>query len=74
MLIKQIAITVYLAHVGCFVPCDTAIIGNFKQIFSLFPEKESNIGGLSFFSKQICKLSRICRFIGPDAIFFIDEF
>jgi len=32
--LKQIALIVYLAHLGCFVPCDKALIGLTDRIFT----------------------------------------
>lgn len=45
--------TVFLNQIGCFVPCFKAELPVFSSIFSYFSSNDSNLTGLSGFTKEI---------------------
>lgn len=48
-LVFQVALIVYMAHIGSFVPAESAVIGEVDRIFSRIKSLESVSVGLSTF-------------------------
>ena len=63
----QVAVIVYMAHIGSFVPAETAVIGQIDRIFSRVKSLESVSVGLSTFMLDI---SQVCNgFIFKEGVF-----
>lgn len=56
-LLFQVAVIIYMAHIGSFVPAESALIGQVDRIFSRVKSLESVSVGLSTFMldiNQVC--------------------
>lgn len=72
--LKQVAIIVYLAHIGSFVPANEATIGLTDKILTRISTRESMSGAESAFAidlKQVALSTRCCT---GRSLILIDEF
>ncbi|KAH7935288.1 hypothetical protein HPB52_005713 [Rhipicephalus sanguineus] len=59
--LKQVALIVYMAHIGSFVPAESAQIGAVDAILTCMYSEESLLHGLSSFGMQ---LNQVCGAVG----------
>jgi len=71
---KQVAIIVFLSHVGCFVPADSAFIGLTDRIFTRVVTKESGAVPQSSFMIDLSQVASMLRLATPRSLLIIDEF
>ena len=70
---KQNAIISYLAHIGCFVPANKAVIGVSDQIFVRTGANDDLSNGFSTFMVEMNELSRILHDATDKSFIVIDE-
>ncbi|KAF2077332.1 hypothetical protein CYY_001335 [Polysphondylium violaceum] len=72
--IKQIAIIVYLTHLGCFVPAERATVSLFDRIFTRISSRECNFISESSFMIDCKQISQMTRFATSNSLLVIDEY
>ncbi|GAB0137774.1 hypothetical protein EsDP_00006027 [Epichloe bromicola] len=72
--LKQVALIVYLAHIGSFVPADTATIGVTDQILTRITTIESSNEHESAFAIDLKQLLHAITHMTPRSLLIIDEF
>lgn len=72
--LKQIAIIVYLAHVGFYVPAKSAYIGVVSSIHSRMQATESATVRLSSFMIDLSQITQAFYNSNPSSLILIDEF
>ncbi|PHH77469.1 hypothetical protein CDD82_3491 [Ophiocordyceps australis] len=72
--LKQVAIIVYLAHVGSFVPADKAIVGVTDKILTRISTRESMCGLESAFAIDVKQAAQAMRFSTRQSLVLVDEF
>ena len=71
---RQVGVLVYLAHVGCFIPCDSARISIVREILVRFSVVETCAVPQSTFQIDLSQMGNILRLAGPGSLVLIDEF
>jgi DNA mismatch repair protein MSH5 len=71
---KQVAIIVFLSHVGSFVPAESALIGLTDRIFTRVVTKESGTVPQSSFMIDLSQVASMLRLATPRSLLIIDEF
>ncbi|KAL8942309.1 MAG: hypothetical protein Q9211_001455 [Gyalolechia sp. 1 TL-2023] len=72
--IKQVALVVYMAHVGCFVPADAAIIGLTDKILTRIATKETITRVQSAFTIDLQQVYKAVHLATRRSLVIIDEF
>ena len=72
--LKQVALIVYLAHTGSFVPADSATIGLTDRILTRISTRESISRNESAFSIDLRQVAFAMNFATPRSLVLIDEF
>ncbi|KAK8048556.1 dna mismatch repair protein msh5 protein [Apiospora phragmitis] len=72
--LKQIALIVYLAHLGCFVPADRARIGITDRILTRIATRESVTRQESAFAIDLRQAAFAMNFATRRSLILIDEF
>ncbi|PHH59179.1 hypothetical protein CDD81_3665 [Ophiocordyceps australis] len=72
--LKQVAIIVYLAHVGSFVPADKAIVGVTDKILTRISTRESMCCLESAFAIDVKQAAQAMRFSTRQSLVLVDEF
>jgi len=72
--LKQIAIIVYLAHIGCFVPAEHATIGITDRILTRIATRESVARSESAFAIDLRQVAFAMNFATRQSLIIIDEF
>lgn len=72
--LKQIALIVYLAHIGCFVPAERARIGITDRILTRIATRESVAKNESAFSIDLRQVAFAMNFATRRSLVLIDEF
>ncbi|KAJ2987793.1 hypothetical protein NUW58_g4315 [Xylaria curta] len=72
--LKQVAIIVYLAHIGCFVPADYAQIGLTDRILTRIATRESVARSESAFATDLRQVAFTMNFATRRSLIVIDEF
>ncbi|XP_064606722.1 mutS protein homolog 5-like isoform X2 [Liolophura sinensis] len=72
--IRQVALIVYMAHIGSFVPAESARICIVDRIFSRVQTKESVSLGMSTFMVDLNQMSDALRSCTENSLVIIDEF
>ncbi|KAI1365065.1 putative MSH5 protein [Xylaria arbuscula] len=72
--LKQIAIIVYLAHIGCFVPAERAQIGLTDRILTRISTRESVARSESAFAIDLRQVAFTMNFATRRSLIIIDEF
>ncbi|ESO92536.1 hypothetical protein LOTGIDRAFT_233005 [Lottia gigantea] len=72
--LKQIALIVYMAHIGSFVPAEKATIGTVDRIFTRIKSLESVSVGLSTFMLDITQMSEALNSAMSRSLILVDEF
>ena len=71
---KQVALIVYLAHIGCYVPADRARIGITDRILTRIATRESVSRNESSFSIDLRQVAFAMNFATRRSLVLIDEF
>ncbi|GAA6033865.1 hypothetical protein JCM8097_000376 [Rhodosporidiobolus ruineniae] len=72
--LKQVALIVFLAHIGCFVPAEEATIGLTDRILTRVSTRESITRGASAFMIDLQQVSFLLRNLTPSSLVLLDEF
>ncbi|XP_055644383.1 mutS protein homolog 5-like [Toxorhynchites rutilus septentrionalis] len=72
--LKEIALICYLAHIGCFVPAESATIGLLDSIYTRLDYPESIFSGKSSFMGELYQMSNILLNTTSKSLVLIDEF
>ncbi|RYP68990.1 hypothetical protein DL769_005377 [Monosporascus sp. CRB-8-3] len=72
--IKQVALIVYLAHIGCFVPAERAHIGLTDRILTRIATRESVSRNESAFSIDLRQVAFAMNFATRQSLVLVDEF
>lgn len=72
--LKQIALIVYMAHIGSFVPATSATIGRFDGIFLRMYVPETMHNNSSSFLVELQQMSKILMNTSARSLVIIDEF
>ncbi|XP_066253416.1 mutS protein homolog 5-like [Euwallacea similis] len=72
--LAQVLITIYLAHIGCYVPAKQAKIGLVESIHLVMHCSESVVVKLSSFMINITQSAQALHFWSPSSIIIMDEF
>ena len=73
-LARQLGVCVYLAQIGCFVPCDECSISIVDQIFTQFARVETCAVPQSSFQLDLTHMGTIFRKSTSRSLVIIDEF
>jgi DNA mismatch repair protein MSH5 len=71
---RQVGLLVYMAHIGSFVPCDTARISVTEQILARFSSVETCSVPQSSFQLDLSQMGAILRRSSSTSLVLIDEF
>jgi len=71
--LKQVGICVILAHIGCFVPCEEAIIPLTDQIFTRMGAGDNPLKGISTFMNEMIEVSSMLNSATKNSLLLIDE-
>lgn len=74
VLLKQIAVIVYLAHIGSFVPCEKATIGLTDKILTRIATRESVSRAQSAFMIDLQQVALATTLATRRSLIIIDEF
>ena len=70
---RQLAIIVLLAHIGCFVPAKQAHIGPIDRIFTRIGASDDLAGGRSTFMVEMTEAAHILHQATPRSLVLMDE-
>lgn len=71
---RQVGVLVYMAHIGCFIPCDRARITITDQILARISSVETCAVPQSSFQQDLTQMATILRRSTPRTLVLIDEF
>eukprot|EP01026_Neomeris_dumetosa_P069295 TRINITY_DN68390_c0_g1_i5.p1 TRINITY_DN68390_c0_g1~~TRINITY_DN68390_c0_g1_i5.p1 ORF type:complete len:389 (+),score=36.89 TRINITY_DN68390_c0_g1_i5:144-1169(+) len=71
---KQVALIVYLAHIGSYVPADEAMIGITDRIFTRLNSVDSSNNTASSFLTDLTQISSMLRMATSRSLLIVDEF
>ncbi|KAI1858378.1 uncharacterized protein JN550_012743 [Neoarthrinium moseri] len=72
--LKQVAVIVYLAHIGCFIPAERATIGLTDRILTRIATRESVVRQESAFAIDLRQAAFAINFATRRSLILIDEF
>ena len=72
--LKQVALIVYMAHVGCFVPADSATVGLTDKILTRISTRESVSRFQSAFMIDLQQVALAMTLATHRSLVIIDEF
>ena len=72
--LKQIAVIVYMAHVGCFVPAERALIGLTDKILTRIATRETVSKVHSAFMIDLQQISSALNLATYRSLVIVDEF
>ncbi|MDT2828341.1 DNA mismatch repair protein MutS [Enterococcus viikkiensis] len=70
---RQLALTVIMAQMGCFVPAESAQLPIFDQIFTRIGASDDLIAGQSTFMVEMMEANQALRHATPDSLILFDE-
>ncbi|TCP59099.1 DNA mismatch repair protein MutS [Tumebacillus sp. BK434] len=70
---RQVALIVLLAQMGCFVPADHAEIGIVDRVFTRIGASDDLAGGQSTFMVEMVELANILHHATPKSLIILDE-
>lgn len=71
--IRQVAVCVLMAHLGCFVSCDKAVIGIVDKLFTRVGASDNLARGLSTFMVEMVEVSNILNHATSKSLIILDE-
>jgi DNA mismatch repair protein MSH5 len=71
---RQVGVLVYLAHIGSYIPCDSAKISVMDQIMVNFGDVETCSVPQSTFQRDMTQMAGIMHKVTPNTLVLIDEF
>lgn len=72
--LKQVALIVYLAHIGSFVPANRAVVGITDRILTRISTREWICRTESAFAIDLKQVAHAMRYSTPSSLVLIDEF
>lgn len=72
-ILRQVALTVLMSHIGCFVPADTAEIGLVDRIFTRVGASDNLIKGQSTFMVEMQEAANILNNATEKSLIILDE-
>lgn len=72
-ILRQVALTVLMSHIGCFVPADTAEIGLVDRIFTRVGASDNLIKGQSTFMVEMQEAANILNNATERSLIILDE-
>lgn len=72
--LKHVALTVYMAHIGCFVPADVATIGLTDKILTRIATKETITRAQSAFMTDLQQVNKALNLATHRSLVIVDEF
>lgn len=70
---RQLALTVVMAQIGCFVPAESAVLPIFDQIFTRIGASDDLIAGQSTFMVEMMEANQALRHATPNSLILFDE-
>ena len=70
---RQVALIALLAHVGCFVPAQTAVLGEIDQIFTRIGASDDLASGRSTFMVEMTEAANILHNATEQSLVLVDE-
>ncbi|MBF0384853.1 MAG: hypothetical protein HQL27_03180 [Candidatus Omnitrophica bacterium] len=70
---RAIGYSVVMAHLGLFVPADSARMSWFNEIHNLYPKKEAVSSSFSHFTNIVDKISRWLKGSSDRSLYILDE-
>lgn len=70
---RQLALTVIMAQMGCFVPAESAELPIFDQIFTRIGASDDLIAGQSTFMVEMMEANQTLRHATPNSLILFDE-
>ena len=70
---RQVAIIALLAHVGCFVPAQAAVLGEIDQIFTRIGASDDLASGRSTFMVEMTEAANILHNATEKSLVLVDE-
>ena len=70
---RQVALSVLLAHVGCFVPAQEAVLGEIDQIFTRIGASDDLASGRSTFMVEMTEAANILHNATEKSLVLVDE-
>eukprot|EP00934_Nitzschia_sp_Nitz4_P002886 Nitzschia sp. Nitz4//scaffold38_size140716//70331//73000//NITZ4_003145-RA/size140716-processed-gene-0.33-mRNA-1//1//CDS//3329550072//2876//frame0 len=72
--LRQVGVLVYMAHIGCFLPCSRAEMCIVDNIVSRISSIETCSVPQSSFQLDLTQMASILRHVSPKSLVLIDEF
>ncbi|MBQ6373671.1 MAG: DNA mismatch repair protein MutS [Clostridia bacterium] len=70
---RQVALIVLMAHMGCFVPAESADIALTDRIFTRIGASDDLYGGQSTFMVEMSEMATILKYATPKSLLILDE-
>jgi DNA mismatch repair protein MutS len=70
---RQTAVIVLMAHIGCFVPAERAVFGPIDRIFTRIGASDDLAGGRSTFMVEMTETAHILHHATPISLVLMDE-
>ena len=70
---RQTALIVILAYIGCFVPATSALVGPVDRIFTRIGASDDLLGGRSTFMVEMTETAQILHNATPSSLVLLDE-
>lgn len=70
---RQLALTVIMAQIGCFVPAQHAVLPIFDRIFTRIGASDDLIAGQSTFMVEMMEANQALRHATPNSLILFDE-
>ncbi|CAK7897618.1 DNA mismatch repair protein Msh3p [[Candida] anglica] len=71
--VREIALIVIMAQIGCYVPCESATLGVFDSIFTRMGAQDNIIKGESTFMVEMMECSNIIKNCTKNSLVILDE-
>jgi len=72
--LRQVGLIVYMAHIGCYLPCGEAHIGVVDRIMTRIQSQDSVLSGQSSFSSDLQQINLMLQSYTRDSLLLLDEF